>query len=90
MNVYNKMQNFSGSLLHMDIMIKTLIAISARGIEINFMFTLLKTTFIAVETLIPSSGRVLKCIMARVSAFAYLICRKFSKWAKHQNRSILF
>ena len=42
----------------MRIMIKTLIAISARGIEINFVFTLLKTTSIAVENLIPSSGRV--------------------------------
>ena len=42
----------------MHIIIKTLIAISARGIEINFVFTLLKTTSIAVENLIPSSGRV--------------------------------
>ena len=25
----------------------------------------------------------LKCVMARVSTFAYLIWRKFSKWAKH-------
>ena len=25
----------------------------------------------------------LKCVMARVSTFAYLTCRKFSKWAKH-------
>ena len=85
-----KCRMFSDSLLHMDIMMKTLIAISTRGIEINFMFTLLKTTFIAVENLIPLSDRVLKCVMARVSAFAYLICRKFSKWAKHQNRPILF
>ena len=42
----------------MRIMIKTLTAISARGIETNFVFTLLKTTSIAVESLIPSSGRV--------------------------------
>ena len=42
----------------MRIIIKTLIAISARGIEINFVFTLLKTTSIAVENLIPLSGRV--------------------------------
>ena len=41
----------------MRVMIKALIAISAKGIEINFVFTLLKTTFIAVENLIPSSGR---------------------------------
>ena len=26
---------------------------------------------------------ILKCVMARVSAFAYLMCRKFLKWAKH-------
>ena len=42
----------------MRIMIKTLIAISARGVEINFVFTLLKTTSIAVKNLIPSSCRV--------------------------------
>ena len=46
------------SLLRMRIMIKTLITISARGIEINFVFNLLKTTSIADENLIPSSGRV--------------------------------
>ena len=34
----------------MRIMIKTLIAISARGIEIDLVFTFLKTTSIAVKT----------------------------------------
>ena len=59
MNDYEKMKKFfSYSLLRMRILIKTLTAISARGIEINFVFTLLKTTSIAVENLIPSSGTV--------------------------------
>ena len=33
----------------------------------------------------PPGGSLqhLTCVMARVSAFTYLICRKFSKWAKH-------
>ena len=38
-------------------MIKTLTAISARGIEINFVSTPLEAAFIAVENVIPSGGR---------------------------------
>ena len=43
-------ETHADSLLRMRIMKKTSIAISARGIEINFVFNLLKTTSIAVET----------------------------------------
>ena len=49
---------FFDSLLRMRVMNNTLIAISARGIEINFVFTLLKTTSISLENPILSSGRV--------------------------------
>ena len=50
--------NFPDSLLRMRLMTKTLITISARSIEINFVFAILKITSIAVENLIPSTGRV--------------------------------
>ena len=59
MNDYKKIKKILfDSPLRMRMMIKTSIAISAKGIEINFVFGLLKTTSIAVENLIPSSGRV--------------------------------
>ena len=62
MNDYKKVKKFFLTLfLHMCIMVKTLIAISTRNIEINFACNLLKTTFIAVENLIPSS-----CMVQRI------------------------
>ena len=57
MNDIRKCRN-SFCPLRLHIMIKTLIAISAKGIETNFVFTPLKSTSIAVESLIPSGGRV--------------------------------
>ena len=50
--------NFADSFRRMRKLIKKLIANSTRGIEINSLCTLLKTTSIAVESLTPSSGRV--------------------------------
>ena len=46
------------SLLYMNIMTKMLIAISTRGIDINFVFTPLKTISDAVQNRILLSGRV--------------------------------
>ena len=40
----------------MSMMIKTLTAISTRGIEIHFVFNFLKTTSTTLENLFPSSG----------------------------------
>ena len=58
MNDYEKMWILSDCPLRMLILIKTLIVISARGIETNCVVTPLKTTSIAVESLILWSGRV--------------------------------
>ena len=62
----------------MRIMTKRLIAISARDIEINFVFTLVKIISISVENLIPSSGRAHSYAVDHIIKLHYINFRFWS------------
>ena len=84
MMIKQKCEHFVDSLLCMRKIIKTLIGSAARDIETNSVFTLLETTSVAVENLIPSSG--ITSHFQSTIQFNYIILISVLELSFHRNQ----